>query len=193
MLSRRTLLLGSALGAVGATLPLRPGRADAGTFRALSVEQLARASRACVVGSVLQSESHWVTKRNGKRVIVTDTRLGIEEHVDGDVEDSEIIVRTLGGIVGDIGQIVHGEAVLTRAGRGLLFLAEAPEAEGILRVAAMAQGHYPIATRGGVSRLVASPGLGELVGSDATAATVRLNRRSLPDARTVIRNAWASR
>jgi hypothetical protein len=191
MLSRRLLLLSTALGAVGAALPLRAGTANASTFRALSVEQLAVASRACVIGRALQSESHWVLTR-GKRVIVTDTRLAVEERVAGDLEDAEIIVRTLGGQVGDIGQIAHGEAVFTREGRGLLFLSGAA-ATPVLRITAMAQGHYPMAERDGVRRLRASPHLGKLVGADATSATARLDQRELSAARTLVQKAWTSR
>lgn len=186
------MLLGGALGALGAALPVGAGRAEAGTFRAVSVEQLARASRACVVASVLQSESRWVTWR-GKRLIVTDTRLAVEEHVAGDLDDSEFIVRTLGGQVGDIGQIAHGEAVLTRKRSSLIFLSQWPDVSSVLRVTAMAQGHYPIAERDGERRVLSSPRLGKLVGTDATSATTRLNQRALPTARTVIQKAWVSR
>ncbi len=180
------------MGALGAALPLRAGRADASTFRALSVQQLARASRACVVARVLQTESHWDSTR-GKRVIVTDTRLAVEERIGGVLEDAEIIVRTLGGQVGDIGQIAHGEAVITRKSPGVLFLAAVPGVVGILRVTGMAQGHYSIAEQEGVPRLLASPHLGKLVGADASSATIHLNQRSLAAARTLIQKAWVTR
>ncbi len=192
MLSRRLLLWGSALGAVGASLPVGAGRANAGTFRAVSVEQLARTSRTCVVARALQSESRWVAL-GGKRRIVTDTRIAVEERIAGDLDDAEIIVRTLGGQVGDIGQIAHGEAVLTRKSSGLTFLSQWPGLSGVFRVTAMAQGHYPIAERGGERRVLSSPRLGKLVGTDASSATTRLNQRVLPTARTMIQKAWVAR
>ncbi len=69
-------------------------------------------------------------------------------------------MRTLGGVVGKIGQSVAGEARIGPGTRSLLFLAEAG---GALVVTARAQGHYPLVTDKGAARLAASPDPGLLL------------------------------
>ncbi len=190
MLSRRHFLASAALGTAAATLPWAARPAHASVSRALTLEQLAKASHACVAGTPVHSESHWETI-GGHRRIVTETRLLVEEVVGGELEDTEIMVQTLGGQVGDIGQIVHGEAVLIRNRRAIVFLS----ARGrVSSVTAMAQGHYPVRIDDeGVARLALSPRLGRLVGSKDSSAAVRLRDRELSNARSLITTTWAEK
>src|SRR5690606_13537166 len=91
-----------------------------------------------LLGEAVESYSQWETVGQRRR-IVTFTRVLVAEGVLGNPE-LEVLVQTLGGRVGKIGQIVHGEAVLKLRERSLLFLQDS--SEGITRVTAMAQGHY---------------------------------------------------
>jgi hypothetical protein len=74
---------------------------------------------------------------------------------------TELKVRTLGGVVGSIGQSVAGEAQLGIGKKALLFLAPA---SGALVVTGMAQGHYPVVSDDkGEEHLAPSPDPGMLV------------------------------
>ncbi len=187
MLSRRHFLASAALGTAAATLPWAARPAHASVSRAQTLEQLAKASHACVVGTPVQSESRWETTGDHRRII-TETRLIVDELVGGELEDPEVMVRTLGGQVGDIGQVVHGEAVLIRNHRAVVFLAGSDRTP---YVTAMAQGHYPVrADSHGAVRLALSPRLGRLIGRNASSATVRLRDCELTTATGLITSAW---
>src|SRR5687767_275799 len=86
-------------------------RADATVVRAVSVEELVRRSHGVLVATPLERMAEWA-RVGGTRRIVTLTRVRVEETVAGVNEDSELLVRTLGGRIGDIGQLVDGEAEL---------------------------------------------------------------------------------
>ena len=93
----------------------------------------------------------------------------------------QIWVRTLGGVVGEIGQAVSGEAQIEPGSRSLLFLAQAG---GAVVVTAMGQGDYPIVTDGeGVARLAASPDRGMLIpkGRSVISAQDELHRGKFDD------------
>ncbi len=128
--------------------------------RALSVAELVHASRVVMMGDPVEAYSQWETIGDRKR-IVTWTRVLMNESVLGNPE-SEVLVQTLGGRVGKIGQIVHGEAVLRLNERCVLFLQDTDD--GVTRVTAMAQGHYRmLADARGVVRLNPSNRLGTLL------------------------------
>ena len=109
----------------------------------------------------------------GKR-IVTYTRVNVEQAAYGS-PDKTIWVRTLGGVVGKIGQRVEGEAVLVPGERAVLFLKSSPE--GHFRVVEMAQGHYPLLKDADVHRLQKSPHLaGVLRGNERAAHEVLVGK-----------------
>jgi len=116
--------------------------AAATTARAVSLPDLVRRStriaRATALDSFARSEDI-----GGARHIVTYSRLRIDEPIHGPSADSETLVRTLGGRVGDVGEIVHGEAELSLNQTAIVFLIA--DANGVEQVTAMAQGHYPLA------------------------------------------------
>lgn len=171
---RQTLTL------LGATLFL-PRAALGSVSRAVSIDELTRASESVLVGDPVEAFSRWQT-REGSRRIVTYTRVLLNEDLLGDA-DSEMLVRTLGGRVGKIGQIVHGEATLRLNERALLFLQRADDA---LRVTAMAQGHYRCNKDSqGIERLSPSPRLGHLLRPQGSAVQ-RLTGRTLSEARDLI-------
>lgn len=177
--SRRGLLLGLGAGlSVGAFAP----QASATIVRSLSLPTLVQGSRRIVVVTALAAESHY-EELGRRRRIVTDTRLRVEEGIaKSDGVDRELLVRTLGGTVGDMGEIVHGQAQLKLGEPCVAFLLQGPD--GLHYVNGMAQGHYPL--RGTSARqLLRSPDLPEildfdssavktLVGSELTQASARI-------------------
>jgi hypothetical protein len=86
------------------------------------------------------------------------------------------MVRTLGGRVGDLGQLVPGEAPMRKDATAALFLE--PVATDVFGVSAMAQGHYPVqADAKGVRVLRAHKLSFAKLASDA--AIVRLDGRTV--------------
>ncbi|MCC6213552.1 MAG: hypothetical protein IT376_01695 [Polyangiaceae bacterium] len=173
---------GAALGA----LAVGPRVARAGVARAVTLEELVALSRFGVVATPVDAFSRWETIGKRKR-IVTYTRLRIEEALlEADDPGAEQLVRTLGGQVGEIGQIVHGEAVFTIGERTGVFLQPLGD---VLTVTALAQGHYPLrADSRGALRLAPSPRLGSLVGEESSAVR-RLVGRTASEARDLVRGA----
>ena len=171
--SRRGLFLGLSACAVGLLLP---ERARAGLARPIGLSELVRTSRHAVVGIPREAFSRWEVIGRGRR-IVTHTRLGVDRLVSGvQVSDGELWVRTLGGRVGNIGQVVEGEALLRLGERALVFLAPSPDS--VLHVTALAQGHYPLrADSAGVERLMPSPRLSALLKGEESAVRTLVGRR----------------
>jgi hypothetical protein len=129
-------------------------RAEAGQFVAVALPELVKTSVQIWLGTPLESHAEWLDSPLG-RLIVTHTRVGCErEVVRGERHPGELWVQTLGGSIGKVGQLVHGEARLALGQRCLLFLARPGERHV---VNAMAQGHYAIHARDGVERLRLSP------------------------------------
>jgi hypothetical protein len=167
----------------GALASLGEGSAEASVARALSLAELVYESQHVVLGTAVDSFAQW--ERIGKRkCIVTYSVFRVEQPLDGRTPDtSELMVRTLGGTVGDIGQTFHGEAVVALNERSALFLHDA--GPSLYSVTAMSQGHYPVRPdTKGVHRLRAAFGSVELVGTDA--AMQRLHERTVPEAESLI-------
>jgi hypothetical protein len=156
-MNRRALLQASLL-ALPPLLALSP-RADASTARLITLEQLLERSTYVVIGTAGERHSVWEDMPSGRR-IVTYTRVTVERAVAG-APGAEVLVRTLGGAVDNIGQSVSGEALLFPGSRSLLFLLRV---DGFAVVTGMAQGHYPVvADASGAPRLAASPDIDMLI------------------------------
>jgi hypothetical protein len=172
MLSRRSLLVGGL-----AAVALGSARTAHATLAvAVTLKELVALSRHAIVGTPGDVTSQWETL-GGKERIVTYTRVRVESVLDGtQPAASELVVRTLGGKVGDIGQYVPGEATLRRNVAAALFLE--PVAPDVYGVSAMSQGHYPIlADAQGARRLRANTlSLQKLT---PQAAIVRLDGRTV--------------
>ncbi len=170
------------MGTFAATLACA-GAAHATTARAVSLVDLVRRStriaRVTALESFARSEDI-----GGARHIVTYSRLRIDDSIHGPSSDSETLVRTLGGRVADLGEIVHGEAQLALAEPCLVFLMLDPN--GVELVTAMAQGHYPIAIDGaGTPRLRLNRNMPNLVGG-GTGAVAQLAGKPFTEARALI-------
>ena len=163
------------------------GAANAGVARPVALRDLVRESRWVVVGTSIEAVSRWETVGKSER-IVTYHRIRIDRALGSKApSESEVWVRTLGGRVGSIGQIVHGEAMVTRGEGAVLFLA--PAKDGILGVTAMSQGHFPLQLDArGVQRLAVSPRLSHLVGRGPSAVR-RLVGRSVVEADDLVKRA----
>ena len=182
-LPRRGFLLWTA----GFAAFLPAAAALASLARAVTLRELVRASRRVVVGTALDYQCRWESVGRRKR-IVTYTRVRIDESLGPAEADAEILVRTLGGQVAGVGQVVHGEAVLLIGESAILFVGQEPD--GAESVVEMAQGHYPIRTaKDGVRRVFPSPRLSDL-GSSPDAATTLLIGQRAEDALEIVRKAW---
>jgi len=155
------------------------GSAEATVVRAVPLGELVGMSEWVVVASVTSSRSHYETIGGSPR-LVTDTLLQVDQALTQNqsrsgVETLTVTVRTLGGSVGDLAQYVPGEAILGQGTRHVLFLDEG--SDGVFRVAAMAQGQYPVATddRGNVT-LRPSPGLDLVLNAEQSAVAVLAGR-----------------
>jgi len=129
----------------------------------MTLDELVGFADEVVIATPLDRTSRWETLPSGKR-IVTYTRLSIDETLLG-TQKSEITVRTLGGSVDNLGQVVSGEARLIKDERALMFLSEIDDGAGgtVTIVTGMAQGHFPIDDTGQEPKLKASPDRGALL------------------------------
>jgi hypothetical protein len=147
-----------------------PRAASASVALGVTLDELVQHSDLAIVGEAVESQSRWETVAGGRR-IVTYTRLQPLERVYGQ-PPAELWVRTLGGVVGRIGQQVSGEARLPVGSHSLLFLTKSPD--GALVVTARAQGHFfVVADDAGTRRLRPSPDVGSVVARDRKAQTAR--------------------
>jgi len=127
--------------ALGAMTVATAGRAS--VVERLDVEQLTDRSDRVVVGQVLSNESHFV---DDGRIIVTDAVLEVESTLKGDPA-ARLVVRTSGGVVGDIGQRVAGSAQLLPGERVVLFLEQrgtAAPGVPLCRTIGLAQGAFRV-------------------------------------------------
>jgi hypothetical protein len=183
VVQRRTFL---ALAGAGTVTLAFEFPAEASVARAISMKALIQRSRSVVLGTPLAASSEWAEIGDTRR-IVTLTRVRIDEHVARDAPGaSEVLVRTLGGRVGKLGQLVHGEAELRSNETAMLFLHD--DDAGLSSVTAMAQGHYPVLTDGRGKWLKKSPGLAKLL-MEPDAAVERLAGQGLEAATRIVREA----
>jgi hypothetical protein len=199
-MDRRAFLLGSllalpALSLVAPTLVRLAPEAFASTSRLITLDELVGYSTYVVVGTAGEHHSAWEDLPSGRRII-TYTRVTVERAVataPGHTAPTELWVRTLGGVVDKIGQAVPGEVQLRAGSRSLLFLTQGT---GVVVVAAMTQGHYPIVTdEKGAVRLASSPDVGMLVARPGPSvwAHERLVGATLEDAAGLVQQARKAR
>lgn len=122
----------------------RPAAASA--VLALSLDDLVDKSDVVVLVTPKSRTARWEAGR-----IVTYTTVVVDAPVGGGpAAGDSLVVRTMGGVVGDIGQKVSGEAVLPIGTPAMLFLRDLPKPiaatalPGARSVTGMAQGTLPI-------------------------------------------------
>ncbi len=171
------------MGLAGAALAL-PRLASATLARAITLPELVGLSQYALVGTATDATSRWESVGSTRR-IVTYVSIEVTQPIDGrSPPDTKLVLRTLGGRVGDIGQLVHGEARFELGAPSVMFLS--PDDDGVLGITAMAQGHYPLgADAGDVVRLRASPNIPSLLRVDGSAVQ-RLTRRTVVEAEGLV-------
>jgi hypothetical protein len=98
---------------------------------------LLRESTAAVVATPVATSPVW---ENGR--IYTYTHVHVDRPIAGALPGADAWIRTMGGVVGDVGQLVEGEAVLATGHTSLLFLHPGPQ--GAYVVTARGQGQFPV-------------------------------------------------
>lgn len=116
---------------------------DAGASVSIQVtwDGLLRESTAAAIVTPTESQSVWEDGR-----IYTYTSVHVDRAIAGDLTaGTDVWVRTMGGVVGKIGQRVEGEAVLAQGHASLLFLHTGGNAPaGTYQVTARGQGQFPV-------------------------------------------------
>ncbi len=176
------VLLVFALAMIAAPLgvSLRASDASASVSIAVTWEALLRESTSTAIATPVESTAIW---ENGR--IYTYTRVRIDRAIAGLLSTGDDAwVRTRGGIVGDIGQLVDGEPVLSPGRSALLFLHPGPV--GAFEVTARGQGQFPVVAGAGdrvAARVVRSHAVGGLVAPRvlASSASLRLAAEVLHD------------
>jgi hypothetical protein len=98
---------------------------------------LLRESTAAVVATPVATSPVW---ENGR--IYTYTHVHVDRPIAGALPGADAWIRTMGGVVGNVGQLVEGEAVLATGHTSLLFLHPGPQ--GTYVVTARGQGQFPV-------------------------------------------------
>lgn len=142
------------------------GTAHATTLAALPLDEITARADHILVGTVERTESKFVDK--AKKIIVTDAYVRCRRAVLGVAVGEIFVVRSLGGVVGEIGQRVYGEASY-RPGQDVLLLVA--ERNGSYFSVGMAQGAMVIERQAGVETVHVDIGAAELVGPTGVATT----------------------
>lgn len=176
------------LGLVAVSLLALCAEARASVSVSVTFDDLLRRASAVAVVVPIEQRSVWEDNR-----IVTYTRVRVGPLVVGRLP-GEVWVRTFGGAVGEIAQLVEGEATFTQGGASLVFLHPRGEAgsPGIFAVVEGAQGQFGLETSDGQQRLTEARGVGALLPPPGTPRLARdmLIGRSLEDATRQIGAAW---
>lgn len=140
--------------------------AQATTLVPMDLEALSTTAERILVGTVENIESHYLSSQS--RQIVTDVTVRSERNLLGVPEGARFVVRHLGGIVGELGQRVYGEASYHVGEQVLLF---ATPRQGSYYAVGMAQGALHIyRDSAGVARVEANLAGAELIGPAKTLA-----------------------
>jgi hypothetical protein len=115
----------------------------ASTSLALDLRELVTSSDRIVMGTVLNREARY----DDRRRIVTDVTVRVDESMKGTTgAGDELVIRCLGGEIGDLGMRVAGAPRFSDGQRSILFVAAR---RGHLRPVGMSQGVLPIDVRDG--------------------------------------------
>lgn len=141
----------AAAAAAVALLILATAPASASVVEALDLGQLVRRADQVVVGRATGTRSSW----DDRHRIVTDVTVRVEQSMKGGAgAGDEIVVRQLGGAIGDLGMRVAGEPTIGTGDRMVLFGRRTRA--GRLRPVGMSQGVLPVLVEDG--RDVVHPG-----------------------------------
>jgi hypothetical protein len=190
-----------AFAAAALTLALGLGATIAAASVSIVVawDALLHESTAAAIATPVEAQSVW---ENGR--IYTYTHVKVERRIAGSVAPGEDAwVRTMGGVVGQIGQIVEGEPVFAAGSPCLLFLhpvsypGSASGPTSAYEVTARAQGQFPVQQQDPAAppRLIRSRNLGALLPRNDATASPRLaadviHGRAVDDVAREITTDW---
>jgi len=139
--SRRAFLTLLGCGTAASAL-VRSKPALATLVRGLTLPEMVAQSARIVVVEPLDSHSHWQSI-GGRRLIVTDTSVRVLDSLRADsAAEAQLVLRTLGGRIGDRSELVLGQPDFGTTGQGLAFLTRADD--GVFWATGMAQGHFAL-------------------------------------------------
>jgi hypothetical protein len=165
---------------------------DAGASVSIAVtwDDLLRTSSAAAVVTPVDAQAVWEGGR-----IYTYTRVHVDRPVAGELAGaSEAWIRTMGGVVGKIGQLVEGEAVFSAGQPSLLFVQPGPV--GAFVVTERAQGQFPVVAGADPKRpshLIHSRATGALLAPRVPAGQLAadvLRDRTVDDVAGTIAGGW---
>jgi hypothetical protein len=174
--------------------PLATTGAPASVSIAATFDGLVHDSTTVAVVTAAESRAVWEDGR-----IYTYTRVLVTRAVAGELTSGgDAWVRTMGGVVGKVGQIVEGEAAFAPGDKSLLFLRAGPV--GAYVVTDRGQGQFPVVTdETQHARIVRSHSVGMLLAPRVQATTVAprlaadvLHGRSVDDVAQEIAAAWVA-
>ena len=113
--------------------------ATATTIAPLTEQELAEDAAAIVIAEVRSIASHWDP---AQRQVFTHVKIRLQEVLKGDLADTELTLKQLGGVVADAQSWILGSPEFRRGERVLLFLRQ--NTDGTLRVAHLYQGKFSI-------------------------------------------------
>ncbi|MBX3261320.1 MAG: hypothetical protein KF782_16665 [Labilithrix sp.] len=169
--------------ALPAAAVLVPSDATASVSIAVGFELLVKDADAVAVLTPGEQTSVWEDGR-----IYTYTRVHVDRGVAGDIgAGADGWVRTMGGVVGKVGQLVDGEPVFVRDKASLVFMRKF-KAGGVYEVSARAQGQYPLkldeATK--QQRLIRSTAVGMLLPPKPSVADAAASGATKPQSAGVV-------
>lgn len=174
--------------------PVCPREAPASVSIAVTWEGLIHESTAAALVTPQDGLSVWEGGR-----IYTYTRVRVEQAVAGDLPQGDAWVRTMGGVVGKVGQLVDGEAVLAPGQRSLLFLKAGPV--GAFDVTARGQGQFVVTASqpSAPARLARARSVGMLLpplstsaGAPGALAAEVVDGRSVDDVARDVSAGWSA-
>lgn len=117
------------------------------TLIAMDVPALTRASDLVVRGTVVRVEPRWT---EDKRRIITDSEILVSEVLKGNLTGKTVVVMQPGGVIGDVGQMVHGTAKFSLGDEVVVFLEKRGERAFVV---GLAQGRF-LVDRSGPTAMV---------------------------------------
>ena len=174
---------------LGMSVCLWMGAASATSLTALDLPTLTQGADRVLLGTVERVDSHFLG--DGGSYIVTDVSIRCEKELLGVPAGSRFVVRHLGGVVGELGQRVHGEASYRPGEQVLLF---AKERGGAFFAMGMAQGAMHVfRDSAGVARVDIDLDQTELVAPSGQTVPAAAQGRALDDVLSTVRSLLASR
>lgn len=138
---------------IAAVLSLLCASAWATTIRPMSLKELTRTSSTVAVAQAVRVWSQW---SDDHRLIYTYTEFSVEQALKGD-PGSTMVVRQLGGRVGDLEMKVSGVQHWTPGEETVLFLNKSKSGDGTYLVTGLLQGDFRISRRLSGEAMVTNP------------------------------------